>query len=86
MPSKPTGWFHLTFVYHGPGNDVDIYCNGEWKRTVRAIIAPTSSGSGHMVIGRHVNKDANCRNRRADILEQLSFSDKDKMLKRWSFS
>ena len=52
IPGKPTGWFHLTVVYHGDGKNVDVYYDGERKVTVSPSGAIEPSGSGRIVIGR----------------------------------
>ena len=52
IPGKPTDWFHLTIVYYGDGNDVDIYYDGERKLTVSPGSSPQESGSEHVLIGR----------------------------------
>ena len=52
IDGKPTGWFHLTIVYHGDGNDVDIYYDGQRKDTFSPGSSTVPSGSGHTVIGR----------------------------------
>ena len=52
IPGKPTGWFHLTVVYHGAGNDVDIYYNGQRRDTVSPSSSTAPTGSGYILIGR----------------------------------
>ena len=53
ISDTPTGWFHLTVIYHRAENDVDIYYNGERKSASLGAMISVPSGSGQMVIGRH---------------------------------
>ena len=53
--STPSGWFHLTLVYHGNGKGASVYYDGvrrdkDTSGFGNANIRP--SGSGVMVVGR----------------------------------
>ena len=52
---NPTGWFHLTIIYHGTGNGLSVYYDGELMGNTKTSIGSLYDGvpsSGKMAIGK----------------------------------
>ena len=51
---KPTGWFHLTLVFHGAGNGASVYYDGTLMDTDTSGFGSSlkTVSSGQMVLGR----------------------------------
>ena len=53
--ATPSGWLHVTIIYHGDGNGLSVYYDGILKdmdTTTTGNGYQAASSNGHMVLGR----------------------------------
>ena len=68
-------WYHLTLMYHGEGNGVSVYHDGDEVGVATYLYpqSPRASSSGHMVVGTDLTDGSGRYS--SVIVDELTFWD-----------